>query len=280
MDASTTAISHQPLAMFTDLRQALRLIVKSPGFSSLIVIVLALGIGANTAIFSIVNGVLLKPLPFADASRLVAIDTTIHNDPDDSAYLDVMDWRAQSATVEHIAAYATAAVTLTGRGEAVSIPMAVVSPDIFPLLGVAPIAGRVLAAADDRHGAERTAVIAESLWTRTFARDPAIVGTRGMLDGDEMFIVGVMPARFDFPFDSENPPQIWIPVLASRFSAQWADQRGASFVKAIGRLRPGVALAAAQSELSSIAARVNAANPRADAVSHGIIARPFQDVLV
>src|SRR3982750_1809718 len=129
--------------IFTDLRQALRLLPKSPGFSTLIVIVLALGIGANTAIFSIVNGVLLKPLPFADASRLVAIDTTIRNEPDDSAYLDVMDWGAQSATVEHIAAYGTGAVTLTGRGEAVSIPMTVVSPEIFPLLGVAPIAGRV-----------------------------------------------------------------------------------------------------------------------------------------
>ena len=96
--------------MFTDLRQALRLLLKSPGFSAIVVIVLALGIGANTAIFSIVNGVLLKPLPFADASRLVAIDTTVRNEPDDSAYLDVLDWHAQATTVDHIAAYATAAV--------------------------------------------------------------------------------------------------------------------------------------------------------------------------
>src|SRR4051794_41907960 len=95
--------------MFTDFRQALRLLRKSPGFSALIVIVLALGIGANTAIFSIVNGVLLKPLPFADASRLVAIDTTIHNDPDDSAYLDVMDWRARAAPGGQIAASPTPA---------------------------------------------------------------------------------------------------------------------------------------------------------------------------
>src|SRR4051794_17942222 len=157
--------------MFTDLRQALRLLLKSPGFSALIVIVLALGVGANTAIFSIVNGVLLKPLPFADGSRLVAIDTTVRNEPDDSAYLDVVDWRAQSNTVEQITAYATAAVTLTGHGEAASIPMAVVTPDLFALLGVAPIAGRVLAPTDDAHGAERTAVISETLWSRYFARD-------------------------------------------------------------------------------------------------------------
>jgi len=264
--------------MFTDFRQALRLLLKSPGFSALIVIVLALGIGANTAIFSIVNGVLLKPLPFLDAARLVAIDTTVRNEPDDSAYLDVLDWRAQSATVDHIAAYATAAVTLTGHGDATSIPMAVVTPSIFPLLGVAPIAGRVLAPSDDAHGAERTAVISETLWTRAFARDPVVIGKTALLDGDPFVIVGVMPARFEFPFDAENPPQIWMPVLASRFSAQWADQRGASFLKAIGRLRAGVALPAAQAELSTIAARLDAANPRNG--THGIAVRPFQEVLV
>jgi putative ABC transport system permease protein len=264
--------------MFTDLRQALRLLLKSPGFSALIVVVLALGIGANTAIFSIVNGVLLKPLPFADAGRLVAIDTTVRNEPDDTAYLDLLDWRAQAGTVEHVAGYATAAVTLTGHGEAASIPMAVVTPDIFPLLGVPPIAGRVLEPGDDAHGAERAAVISETLWTRSFGRDRSIIGKPALLDGDPIVIVGVMPARFEFPFDTENPPQIWVPVLASRFSAQWADQRGASFLKAIGRLRPGVALPAAQSELSAIAARIDAAHPRNGV--HGIVVRPFQDVLV
>jgi len=266
--------------MFTDLRQALRLLLKSPGFSALIVIVLALGIGANTAIFSIVNGVLLKPLPFSDPSRLVAIDTTVRNSPDDSAYLDVLDWHTQSAMVDHIAAYATAAVTLTGHGEAASIPVAVVTSDLFPLLGVAPIVGRVLAPADDMHGAERTAVISETLWARSLGRDASIIGKPLLLDGDPITVVGVMPARFEFPFDTENPPQIWMPVLASRFSSQWADQRGASFLKAIGRLRNGVALAAAQAELSGIAARVNASNPLPGASARGIVIRPFQDVLV
>jgi putative ABC transport system permease protein len=264
--------------MFTDLRQALRLLRKSPGFSALMVVVLALGIGANTAIFSIVNGVLLKPLPFADPSRLVAIDTTVRSEPDDSAYLDVLDWRSQARTVDHIAAYATAAVTLTGHGEATSLPVAVVTPDLFPLLGVAPIAGRVLVPSDDLHGAERTAVISESLWSRWFERDPSIVGKTVVLDGDPIVVVGVMPAQFEFLFDAENPTQVWMPVLASRFSAQWADQRGASFLKAIGRLRSGVALPAAQSELAAIAARIDAANPRNG--TRGIAVRPFQDVLV
>ena len=264
--------------MLTDLRQALRLLVKSPGFSALIVIVLALGIGANTAIFSIVDGVLLKPLPFADAAQLVALDTTVKNDPDDSAYLDVLDWRAQATTVERIAGYASAAVTLTGHGQAASIPMAVVTPNLFPLLGVQPIAGRVLRPEDDVHGAERTAVISETLWTHSLGRDRSIIGKPALLDGDPIVIVGVMPASFEFPFDTEDPPQLWMPVLASRFSAQWADQRGASFLKAIGRLRPGVAMSAAQAELSAIEARIDASNPRNGA--HGIVVRRFQDVLV
>ncbi len=264
--------------MFTDLRQALRLLYTSPGFSTLVVIVLALGIGANTAIFSIVNGVLLKPLPFADPSRLVAIDTTVRNEPDDTAYLDVLDWRAQATTLEHIAAYATAAVTLTGHGEAASIPTAVVTSDVFPLLGVPPIAGRLLGPGDDARGAERTAVISETLWARSFAHDASIVGKPALLDGDPVVIVGVMPARFEFPFDSENPPQIWMPVLASRFSAQWADQRGAAFLKAVGRLRQGITLRSAQAEMSGIAARLDAAHPRNG--SHGLLVRPFQEVLV
>ena len=192
--------------MISDFRQALRLLVKNPGFSALVVAVLALGIGANTAIFSIVDGVLLKPLPFADARRLVAIDTTVRNEPDDTAYLDFLDWRSQATTIDRMAAYSTAAVTLTGRGEAASIPTAVVTADLFPLLGVRPIQGRVLTPADDVRGATRTAVISETLWAQRFSRDPSMVGRPAVVDGDPIVIVGVMPARFEFPFDAENPP--------------------------------------------------------------------------
>jgi putative ABC transport system permease protein len=266
--------------MFTDLRHALRLLLKTPGFTAIVVVVLALGIGANTAIFSIVNGVLLEPLPFADAGRLVAIDTTVRNEPDDTAYLDFLDWRSQAQTIDRMAAYATAAVTLTGRGEAASIPTAVVTADLFPLLGIAPIQGRILIPADDARGATRTAVISETLWAQRFSRDPSVVGQAVMLDGDPIVIAGVMPARFEFPFDAENPPQIWMPIMASRFSQQWADQRGASFLKAIGHLRSGANVAAAQAEMTAVAARVNAANPQEGRSARGVLIRSFQDMLV
>jgi len=264
--------------MFTDLRHAVRLLAAAPGFTVIVVLVLTLGIGANTAIFSIVNGVLLKPLPFADAARLVAIDTTVRNEPDDTAYLDFLDWQTQATTIDRMAAYATAAATLTGKGDAVSIPMAVVTHDLFPLLGVTPIQGRVFGPGDDARGAARTAVISEGLWTRQFSRDPAIVGGAVRLDGDAVTIVGVMPAGFEFPFDAEDPIDIWMPVMASRFAAQWADERGASFLKALGRLRAGVEVPAAQAELTSIAAHIDQANPRNG--SRGIVVRRFQDVLV
>jgi len=265
--------------MFTDLRHAVRLLAKSPGFTIIVVLVLTLGIGANTAIFSIVNGVLLKPLPFAEAHRLVAIDTTVKNEPDDTAYLDFLDWRAQAtSSFDRMAAYATAAATLTGSGDAEGLPLAVVSSDLFSLLGVAPIQGRVFRDEDDARGAARTAVISERLWARRFSRDPAIIGSAITLDGDPVTVVGVMPASFEFPFDAEDPTDVWMPIMSSRFAAQWADQRGASFLDTLGRLRPGVGVAAAQAELTTVAARIAEANPRNG--TRGVLVRPFQDVLV
>ena len=264
--------------MLTDLRHAVRLLLKAPGFTMIVVVVLTLGIGANTAIFSVVNGVLLEPLPFADAGRLVAIDTTVRSEPADTAYLDFIDWRTQATTIDRMAAYATAAVTLTEGGNAQSIPAAVVTADLFPLLGVAPIQGRVFGPGDDARGAPRTAVISEGLWNRRFSRDPSIAGRAVMLDGDQVTVIGVMPARFEFPFDAEDPIEIWIPIMASRFAAQWADQRGASFLKTLGHLRAGSAVAAAQSELAALTARMAAANPRNG--TRGVLVRPFQDVLV
>jgi putative ABC transport system permease protein len=264
--------------MFAELRQAFRTLRKSPGFSALVIIVLAVGIGANTAIFSIVNGVLLRPLPFTDASRLVAVDTTTRNEPDDTSYPDFLDWRAQTTTLDRLAAYTGAAVTLTGAGDAASLTCAVVTADLFPMLGVPPLRGRVFGPDDDKAGAPRTTILSEGLWTRRFARDPGIVGRSITLDGEPFVVVGVMPARFEFPIDAEDPVQLWMPVNASRFAAQWATQRNASFLKAIGHLRAGSDLAAAGAELSTIAGRLAQQYPRNK--SRGVLVRPFQHVLV
>ena len=265
--------------MFTDLRQASRTLRNSPGFSALVVLVLAIGIGVNTAIFSVVDGVLLKPLPFAHADRLVAVDTTTRGEPDDSSYLDVVDWRAVTKTLERLAAYTTAAVTLTGHeGPALAVPSAVVTSDLFPILGVQPALGRAFLPEDDARGAPRTVILSDSLWASRFGRDRGIIGRTITIDADPFEIVGVMARGFEFPFDAEDPPQLWMPVYASRFAASWADQRGASFIKALGLLKPGVRAEATQAELGPIEAELGARYQRTGA--RGIIVRPFQDVLV
>jgi putative ABC transport system permease protein len=242
------------------------------------VLVFAVGIAANTAIFSIVYGVLFQKLPFARPDRLVAIDTLKNGEADSSAYPDFLDWRAQSKSFDHLSAYATAAVTLTGAGDAASLPSTVVSGDLFNLLGRAPLLGRTLGLEDDERGAVRAALLSEATWTTYFARDRAIVGRSITLDGDAFVVVGVMPAAFQFPFESEDPTAVWIPVRASRFAAQWAEQRNASFVSVIGALRDGVALPTARAELTTVAASLAKQYPSNQ--SRTLTIRPFQDVLV
>jgi len=265
--------------MFTDLRQAFRTLRKSPGFSALVVVVLAVGIGANTAIFSIVDGVLLKPLPFSNADRLVAVDTTLKGDPDDTSYFDFTQWREQTNTLERLAAYTGAGVTLTGpEGPAVSVPSAVITSDLLPMLGVKPVLGRIFLPGDDKKGAPRTIILSDTIWASRFHRDRGIVGRSIVVDSDPFEVVGVMPPVFQFPIDAEDPAQVWMPVYASRFAASWADQRGASFMKAIGLLKPGLGAETAQAELVPIEARLDKDSGRTGARS--VIVRPFHDVLV
>src|SRR5579871_972370 len=265
--------------MVTDLHQAVRTLRKTPGFSALVVLVLAVGIGANTAIFSVVDGVLLKPLPFAHADRLVAVDTTLKGEPDDTAYPDFVDWRATTRTLDRLAAYTGAAATITGpEGPALSAPVAVVTSDLFPMLGVRPALGRVFVPGDDQKGAPRTVILSETLWATRFNRAADIVGRTIVIDADPFEIVGVMPADFQFPIDAEDPAQLWMPIYASRFAASWADQRGASFLKAIGLVKPGLRADAAQAELAPLEARIDKDSGRTGA--RGILVRPFQDVLV
>jgi putative ABC transport system permease protein len=265
--------------MITELRQAFRTLRKSSGFTALVIVVLAVGIGANTAIFSIVDGVLLKPLPFANANRLVAVTTTLKGEPDDTAYLDFVDWRAQTKTLDRLAVYTGAGATLTGtEGPALSVSIAVVTSDLMPMLGVRPALGRVFLPDDDKKGAPRTVILSDDLWMKRFNRDRGIVGRHIVIDTEPFEVVGVMPPEFQFPIDAEDPVQLWMPVYASRFAASWADQRGASFLKAIGLLKSGLAPETAQAELVPIEERIDKDSGRTGARS--VTVHRFQDVLV
>jgi putative ABC transport system permease protein len=265
--------------MFTDLRQAVRTLRKSPGFCALVVLVLAVGIGANTAIFSIVDGVLLKPLPFAHADRLVAVDTTLKGEPDDTAYLDFVDWRTETKTLDRLAAYTGAAATVTGpEGPALSVPIAIFTSDLLPMLGAQPQLGRVFTQDDDKKGAPRTVILSDTLWSTRFNRARDIVGRLIVIDADPFEVVGVMAPDFQFPIDAEDPAQLWMPVYASRFAAAWADQRGAGFMKAIGLLKSGLRPEAVQAELAPLEERIDKGSGRTGARS--VMVRPFRDVLV
>src|SRR5207249_6644166 len=196
--------------MFTDLRQALRTLAASKGFSALVILVLAVGIGANTAIFSIVDGVLFKPLPFAHADRLVSISSEVRGEGDSASVPDFVDWEAQPKTIDRMAALTGNGVTLTGRGEAITLHIAVTSSDLFRVLDSQPLLGRALAAADDVKGAEPVAVISETLWAQRFGRTASIAGDSAMLDGKQVTIVGVMPEAFQFPIQVERI-DAWVP---------------------------------------------------------------------
>jgi putative ABC transport system permease protein len=265
--------------MFSDVRFALRSLISARGFSIAVIAILAVGIGANTAIFSIVDTVLLKPLPFADASRLVAIQSLSGNDDDGScSYPDFVSWRAQATALDKMAAYASGSLALTGSGDAANLPAAMVTPDLLPMLGARPILGRLFTDDDDKPGATRVAVISEAIWVSRFSRDGAIVGRTVTLDGNPFTIVGVLPAAFQFPIQSDRIA-VWAPLHTDALASQWMEVRGARFLYAIGHLRSGVAIERAKTELAAIASRLAVEYPKSNVErTTGVV--PFQQLLV
>ena len=255
------------------------MLVKAPAFTSLVIAILGLGIGVNTAIFSIVYSVALKPLPFSEPSRLISIDGVRDQNSDATlAYPDFDDFRQQATTIERMAGYSTGAITLTGSGEADGLEALFVTPEFFAVLGAKPLAGRLFEPGDNVKGAAPVAILSEPLWRRRFAADPAAVGRPMTLDGTGFTIVGVMPGTFEFPYQTDRT-EIWLPMIAEPFVASLMDGRGASFMYAIGRLRPGVTPAQAGSELSAIAGRLAQQYPTTNA-GRDVRALPLREQVV
>ena len=246
--------------LIQDIRFGLRMLLKSPSVSIVATIALALGIGANTAIFSVVNAVLLRPLPFPDSDALMALfetDLQRGQQSGSHSYPNFMDLRAQNTVFEHVASYHGSDFILTGRGEPARIQGSVVTADLFPLLGVAPMLGRTLVPDDDKPSETgRVAVLSEQLFRKRFNSDPAIVNQAITLDGLSYTIVGVMPASFEFPIQNE-PVELWTSIAGDASGSEpITDQRGAHFLQVIGRLKPGVTKEQAQAELTTIGERL------------------------
>ncbi|AHG88496.1 permease [Gemmatirosa kalamazoonensis] len=257
-----------------DLRFAWRALRRSPGFALVAALTLALGVGANTAIFSVVRGVLLKPLALRAPEQLVDVAES-RGGPNDLAETtpgSFADWRRQAASLR-LAGYSTADATLTGLGDAERLPGAITVGGLFELLGVPALVGRALTEADDAPGAAPVVVLSHAEWQRLFGGDRAAMGRALVLDGTAYTIVGVMPPSFRFP---SGGTAYWMPA---RFSAEMRANRDQYFVAVVGRLRPGATLETARAELATIAARQRRAWPQYDADLR-IVARPLLDTVV
>ena len=246
--------------LLRDLRYAARQLRRSPGFAITVILTLALGIGATTANFSCVYGLLLKSLPFRDEAKIVSLAETNPHAIEglEATYPDYLDWRAQQNSFEQVAAYSTinpTTVSLLVNGRPEQLRRVIASGNFFSLLGVSPLAGRLFDQQDDNPGKDHVAVISASAWATYFGRDPNAIGRTVSLNGTNYTIIGVIPQNAAFPADGE----VWLPL--SLLDKPTQQSRVWHSVRVLGRLRPGVTLAAARADMQTIAQRLAAAYP-------------------
>jgi len=235
-------------ALLQDVRYALRTLVKNPGFTAICLICLGLGIGANSTMFSVVDTVAIRPLPFADPDRLVALHTTnVANgiDTGSASYLDLQDWKERTHSFSSIVALAGRGLTLSDGAEPERFTGAAVTWDLFATLGVQPILGRQFRPEDDRPGAQPVVLLSHGLWQRRYASDPNVIGRSVTVNGQPHTVVAVMPPRFQFP----EHAQLWITLTPIEHTSTRADRR----IDVLARLKPVVSLDAARRDLKSVA---------------------------
>jgi predicted permease len=241
-----------------DSRYALRMMRRNPGFTAVAVLTLALGIGANTAIFSVVYAVLLKPLPYANPNQLVsAFQANVQEGvPEDgTSYPNFEEWRAQNHVFSDLSTINFHQLTLTGSGEPSVVNTCVVTPQHFALLDVKPLQGRIFYPDDGKQGAPPVVILSENLWRGTLGADPKIVGSSITLDKRPFTVVGIMPAAFRSPFINSKQ-DVWIPLVQDPLFGSWMARRGGHWLPVFGRLKPGVSLAQAQAEMDAISERL------------------------
>jgi predicted permease len=264
--------------LLRDLRYAVRQLRKSPGFTVTAVLTLALGVGATTAIYSCVYGLLLKSLPFRDASSIVALSETHPQIQSgiEATYPDYEDWKAQQSSFSQIAAYSTLnpdTVSLVMDGHSEQVHRVIVSGNFFSLLGISPLIGRMISEQDDTPASDHVAVLSASAWDRYFGRDPGVVGRNVDLNGTSYTLVGVLPPGAAYPTDGE----VWLPLSLldhdTRISRVWHS------VNVLGRLRPGVGLPSAKADMQTVAARLAAAYPATNR-NWSVLLKPLREQLV
>ena len=242
-----------------DLRYALRQLRKSPRFTVIAALTLALGIGASTAIFSVMNTVLLHPLPYRDPERLVLVTESLPAMSSDEVGVsasEYIDYRERNHSFSQVAAYESAGFNLTGEGRPLRVNAAAISASVFPLLGVSPELGHVFTNEDDRYGSQHVALLSHSLWQDEYSGDRSIVGKSVKLDEQSYVVIGVMPPSFRFPFDGaplSEMADLWVPEIFSPHQLAPENRTEEFGIGLVGRLKPGVTKEQAQQDIAGIA---------------------------
>ena len=264
-----------------DIRYGIRMLAKNPGFTAIAVLTLALGIGANSSIFSIVNAVLLRPLPYPHADRLVVVwEKGDDGLPSNTSYATFVDWRARSRSFEELALASYSMGTLTGWGEPEQLPALRVSANFFRTLGVRPALGRDFLAEEDTPATNNAVILTDGLWRRRFSADPNMVGKSITLNGTSYAVVGVLPRDFQ-PIISRGLRNIdaeLYRVLGYDASLPWAC-RTCHHLSAVGRLRAGVSLSQASAEMDTISQNLWTEHPTEYSAA-GVIITPLVEQIV
>src|SRR5919205_1220961 len=260
-------------SLLQDVKFGARMLRKRPGFTAVAVLTLALGIGANTAIFSLVNAVLLRPLPYPEPERLVMLweDAARIGFPKNTpAPANYVDWKSQTKSFEGVAATMWATFNLTGYGEPLKVNGHAVTADLFNVLGVRPALGRGFNADEEKTGSDRVVILSDGLWRDTFGGDPAIVGRDILMSGEKYTVVGVMPREFQY---IEPDIRLWVPLALA--PEDWAN-RDAHYLTVVGRLKDGVSVEQADADLKAVMARISRDHP-AEAAELGAYVMPMRE---
>src|ERR1051326_1301837 len=277
--------------MLNDIRYGLRQLIKHPAFSIIAIVTLALGIGANTAIFSVVNAVLLKPLPFPEPDQLIAIGMTDTRQKDRTdlsslSYPDFFDFRDQNRTLMSSAVYRDRSFALTGvEGGATSLPGVKVSAEFFEVLGIKPQIGRAFVREDEQGGGGPggfKVIISHEFWKKHFSSDPKVIGRTITLDRRDHTVIGVMPAGFQFPIQND-PIDFYVTIAEDAANPDGSQpqtkQRGNHSLRAVARLKPGATVEQAQSDLAAIAAALSKQYPDSN-TNFGVLTKPLREEMV
>jgi len=268
--------------LWHDLRYGLRLLLRKPAFTAVAILALALGIGANTAIFSVVNAILLRPLPYPEPERLVQLN---HNYPQINLKASVSAfgysiYKEQAKAFEQITAISGSSLNLTDGGEPEQLQAMTVTASFFPLFGAEAARGRVILPEEEQEGRNRVAVLSDALWTRRFGADPSLVNKTITLNGENYLVIGVMPAQFQFGREFGRVPDLWVPLT---FTPQQLSPNNLNneYLSVFGRVRTGLSVQQAQAELDVLADNVRKQySPNTSREQWGLLLQPLNELVV